>query len=160
MGLRELWRQSNEVIREEHDERAEVINLRVTCAVLAAASLTAFAGIVLLLLLPLSGDHLRLGLGLVPPAMLVAGAAAQAVALRLHGPPSPSLQRAATQRALLLGLPVLGGLVAGLADLLAHGDPGQALRLGLALMLGSFAGLGAHLWLLHRRGRHTTDADA
>jgi len=150
MGIDELWRRSEEVIREEHDERTEIINLRVTCAVLAAVSLCAFGAIILLVLLPLSNDQRFVGLGLTPLAMLIVGAVVDNLAGRRHGPSSRELQRAVGPRALLLGLPVLAGLTGGLAELATHGRPEQAVRTALALLLGGVIGFGVHLWLLKR----------
>jgi hypothetical protein len=147
-----MWRRSGEVIRTENDQRTELINLRVTCAGLAAAAVTAFGGIVLLVLLPLSEHHAFLALGLVPPAMLVAATIGQAVAERRYGRPSRELQRAVAQRALLIGAPLVAGLTAGLAEYLSDGRPEQALRIGLVVTLGCLIGLSIHLWRLNRRG--------
>jgi hypothetical protein len=145
-----MWHKANQTIREEHDERTELINLRAVSSVLAALSLSAFGAIFLLILLPLPDDQRFVGLGLTPVAMLIAGVVVDCLATRRHGPPSPQLKRAVMQRALLVGLPVVAGLVGGLADLARYGRSEHALRTGLALLLGLGLGLGVRLWSLNR----------
>ncbi len=149
MRLRAAWQRSGQVLEEESDERTELIGLRVLRTVTLTVAMLTLPCVVLLVTLPLSGRERSIGIGLLPVVLVVAGAAALAVAARIHGTFSRQLRQAILFRQLLWW--PLAAIAVGLVAFGWHRNLAGAGVITAALLAGGLAGMLTRSWGLSRK---------
>lgn len=155
--MRSPWtalRTSQEQIRNETDERAELVQLRRRCLELQAVVVAGGLGMVTLLGRPLglrdaSGATWSGAVLVLAVALLAVWLVARAIGRRRYGTHvTPERDRAETVRALLL-LPLLM-VVAGAAHWWVGGDLADTGFYVVVLAIAMGAGLGLRLWSIRK----------
>lgn len=156
--MRSPWtalRTSQEQIRNETDERAELVQLRRRCLELRAVVVAGGLGMVTLLGRPLglrdaSGATWSGAVLVLAVALLAVWLVARAIGRRRYGMHvTPERDRAETVRALLLLLPLLV-VVAGAAHWWVGGDLADTGFYVVVLAIAMGAGLGLRLWSIRK----------